>query len=384
MDPDRLAELLADQGVLTDPRWRAALHAVPRHLFVPAVAWARPDRLAGVGHRIDLARDPVRWWETVYSDAVIVIQIDDGAGDPALGEGQATSSVSAPGIVVVMGELLGVRPGDRVLEVGTGSGWTAALLAHLAGPGGGVLSLEVDPVLAARAIEHLAGLTGLTGLPEIRVEDAAVATLDPASYDRLHVACGVDEIPWSWVEALRIGGTGVVPWCPPFGIGNRLRFTRTGPEEAVGALHGPCGFMMMRSQRTELGRVSDFLHDWDLRETRPAGLHPQLLVCDPLGDWRGHGGDTAIAAMVPGVAYWLRDGDLLLYESHPGARENGSWALAHGGEVASVGPRDLWAEVTRAWLRWVELGRPARTDLRMTITPAGSRLWSGDPGTGSL
>jgi protein-L-isoaspartate(D-aspartate) O-methyltransferase len=381
VDPTRLADLLADQGLLTDPRWREALLAVPRHLFVPVRAWARPDRLDLDGFRIDLSEDPDSWWEAVYSDAVIVLQVEDGAGDPAAGIGQATSSVSAPGIVVVMGELLDVQEGDQVLEVGTGSGWTAALLAHLAGPAGGVLSLEIDPALAATATENLAAVRNR---PEVRAEDAAVADLGTSSYDRLHVACGVDEIPWSWVEALRIGGVGVVPWCPPFGIGNQLRFTRTGPCEAVGRLHGPCGFMMMRSQRTELGRASDFLHDWDTKRIVRAEHDPRSLVADPGEDWRAYGGDVAIAAMVPGVGYLLRGEELLLYESFPGAHRSGSWALVRRGKVATVGPRDLWAEVTEAWQRWVDLGRPPRTEIGMTITPAGRRFWSCDPGTGSF
>jgi protein-L-isoaspartate(D-aspartate) O-methyltransferase len=381
VDPIRLADLLADQGSLTDPRWREALLAVPRHLFVPDRAWARPDRLDSEGFRLDLAADPDLWWATVYSDAVIVLQIEDGAGDPAAGIGQATSSVSAPGIVVVMGELLDVQEGDRVLEIGTGSGWTAALLAHLAGPAGGVVSLEIDPALAATAAENLAAVRNR---PEVRAEDAAVADLGASSYDRLHVACGIDGLPWSWVEALRIGGVGVVPWCPPFGVGNRLRFVRTGPREAVGRLHGPCGFMMMRSQRTELGRASDFLHDWDDKRIVRTELDPRSLVADPRADWRDYGGDAAIAAMVPGVGYLLLGDELLLYESFPGARESGSWALARRGRVAVYGPRDLFAEVTRAWQRWVDLGRPARTELRVTFTPAGRRLWYGDPGTGSF
>jgi protein-L-isoaspartate O-methyltransferase len=381
MNPIRLADLLADQGALTDPRWREALLAVPRHLFVPDRAWARPDRMDTAGFPIDRMEDPDSWWGAVYSDTVIVLQVEDGAGDPAAGIGQATSSLSAPGIVVVMGELLDVQEGDRILEVGTGSGWTAALLAYLAGPAGGVLSLEIDPVLAATATENL---TAVRHRPEVRAEDAAVADLGASSYDRLHVACGIDEIPWSWVEALRIGGVGVVPWCPPFGIGNQLRFTRTGPREAVGRLHGTCGFMMMRSQRTELGRASDFLHGWDDKRIARAEYDPSSLVADPREDWRSYGGDAAIAAMVPGVGYLVNGDELLLYESFPGARESGSWALARRGRVAGYGPRDLWAEVTRAWQRWVDLGRPSRTELGMTITPEGRRLWSGDPGTGSF
>src|SRR5207248_1776285 len=101
---------------------------VPRHLFVPSVAWAVSERPGVGGWRIDAAKDPEGWLEAVYSDSSIIIQVDDGAGDPASGQGRATSSVSSPGSVIAFLELLGPRPNDRVLEIGTGSGWTAALL----------------------------------------------------------------------------------------------------------------------------------------------------------------------------------------------------------------------------------------------------------------
>ncbi len=129
----RLADDLQRRGLLTDPRWREALRAVPRHLFIPQAGWAACDQAGGGGRRIDIAEDPAGWWDAVYSDSSIVIQADDGAGDPASGQGQATSSVSAPGVVIEFLELLGVRPHDRILEIGTGSGWTAALLCHVCG-----------------------------------------------------------------------------------------------------------------------------------------------------------------------------------------------------------------------------------------------------------
>ncbi|WP_460367899.1 protein-L-isoaspartate O-methyltransferase family protein, partial [Actinocorallia lasiicapitis] len=136
-----------------DDRWRAALLAVERHRFVPDQAWARLDVGASAGFRIDRAADPVGWLETAYADAVIITQADDGAGDPSLGRGEATSSLSAPGIVTAFARLL--DPRGRILEIGTGSGWTAGLLSAL---GCDVVSLEIDPALAARAVANLAFL----------------------------------------------------------------------------------------------------------------------------------------------------------------------------------------------------------------------------------
>jgi protein-L-isoaspartate O-methyltransferase len=180
---DGLADLLADQGWLTDPRWRNALHAVPRHLFVPPAGWATLDNDGVPGYSIDAVADPQTWWKTVYSDASIVTQVDDGAGDPATGEGWFTSSVSAPAVVVMFGELLSVRPGNRVLEVGTGSGWTASIMAHLAGPHGQVTSVEVDAALSERADTNIKA-AALTGGAEITLVVGDAATLNPGELRR--------------------------------------------------------------------------------------------------------------------------------------------------------------------------------------------------------
>ena len=119
----RLRETLVAQlergGVLRSPSVAAAMRAVPRHLFLPMV---RADE--------------------TYADQAIALKVD---GDEIL------SSISQPSMIVQMLELLEVRPGDRILEVGTGSGYNAALLSHLAGPTGSVTSVEIDLEMYHRA-----------------------------------------------------------------------------------------------------------------------------------------------------------------------------------------------------------------------------------------
>jgi hypothetical protein len=106
-----LADALREQGHLSDPRWLAAVAAVPRHLFVPAQAWAQP---AGEqAHAIDSAADPAEWMRQVYSPGTAVItQLDDGQAPVASGEGVPTSSLSDPAIVADFLELLAVRDGN--------------------------------------------------------------------------------------------------------------------------------------------------------------------------------------------------------------------------------------------------------------------------------
>ncbi len=129
--------------------------------------------------------------------------------DEALPLGEGTATISQPRVVAIMLALLDVRPGHRVLDVGTGSGWHAALLAQL---GGRVWSVERDPVLAARAAPRLApaGVTVVIG-------DGSRGLPDAAPYDRVNVAASAaGDVPPALLEQLAPGGRIVVP------VGERL------------------------------------------------------------------------------------------------------------------------------------------------------------------
>ncbi|MEU7749335.1 hypothetical protein [Nonomuraea sp. NPDC049158] len=106
---------------------------------------------------IDRDTDPDAWWSAVYSAEPIVTQLDDGATAIGQGDGGYTSSSSAPGTVANFLELLNPAPGQRILEVGTGTGWSAALLCHLLGEHGSLTSIEVDAAIAEQAAKNLGG-----------------------------------------------------------------------------------------------------------------------------------------------------------------------------------------------------------------------------------
>src|SRR5258708_16896429 len=202
-----LASQLAASGCLTDRRWRHVLHTVPRHFFAPRRATAVPGSCDSPPERvIDLDADPAGWWDAVYSDMAIITQRDDGTRDPAGGEGLATCSLSAPGVVVSFLELLDLCPGQRVLEVGTGTGWTAALLAAFTGEQN-VTSVEIDPALIATAGANLR----CAGQAPRLVHGDGVVGLPDEVFDRVHVTCGVSAIPYAWVEQLALGGVAVLP-----------------------------------------------------------------------------------------------------------------------------------------------------------------------------
>lgn len=120
------------------------------------------------------------------------------------------STCSQPTTVRAMLELLDVRPGHRVLDVGSGSGWTTAILAHLVGPDGWVHGTELVEPLVTDAAERLRrdGLTNAT----VRVADPDVLG-DPgrAPYDRILVSAETDTLPRALVEQLADGGRLVLP-----------------------------------------------------------------------------------------------------------------------------------------------------------------------------
>lgn len=356
-----------------DPRWRQALRAVPRHLFIPRSGWA-----AGPGGRsraIDQDADAPGWWDAVYANEAITVQSDDGAADPAAGTGTPTAAASQPDLVLTFLDLLDVQDGDRVLEIGTGTGWTAALLSWRVGAGS-VTSVEIDPAVAALARGNL---TAAGYAPHLVTGDGAVGWPDRAPYDRVHVTCGVETIPAAWIEQTRPGGRIVLPWMPGGPLGYQLHLDVLGNGTATGRCHDQVSYMMLRAQRRE--RVWNPHHpDQAVRGT--TRLDPRAVAR------AGPAAELLIVTQVPGIGWFaVPDSDgsfaLLLYEV---GRPGGSWAECdytpgcRDFEVTQSGPRRLWDEVSASYLRWLSLGRPTLDRFGLTVSSAGLRVWLDRPG----
>lgn len=149
----------------------------------------------------------------------------------------AGQTISQPWMVARMTELLAPRPGDRVLELGTGSGYQAAILAWL---GADVVSLERHPELADQARERIATLE-LPGRVEVRVADGSLGDPDGAPYDGIIVTAAAPAIPVELRVQLADGGRLVIPVGPR----NRQILTlavRHG-NDWVETAHGACVFV---------------------------------------------------------------------------------------------------------------------------------------------
>lgn len=172
----RLVGELERLGALRSTNVRAAFLDVPRELFV--ADFARAEGL-----------------EAVYANRVIVTKTDP--------HGVPISSSSEPQVMAAMLEALELREGLRVLEVGAGSGYNAALLKALVGPRGRVVSVDLDPQLASGARRALRA----AGYPvRVVTGDGHDGYAPGAPYDRIVATASTADVPRAWLDQLAEGG----------------------------------------------------------------------------------------------------------------------------------------------------------------------------------
>lgn len=169
-----------------------ALRKVPRHWFIPSLGLALDDQGGAVP--IDRDVDPSGWWDAVYSGSPIATLLPHEHGGTTY-----TCVNPAPSTVVDLLELLDPHPGQRILEIGTGSGWLTALLCRLTGEAGSVTSVEEDHAVAEVAARNLAA-AGIR--PRLIIGERAKGCPERGPYDRV-LALSTD--PGSWIGQARPG-----------------------------------------------------------------------------------------------------------------------------------------------------------------------------------
>ena len=189
-----LGRYLVEKGSLIAD-WAPAFAAVPRTDFLPEVMWPH-DRETGKATAVSRSDDPDAWYAYAGSNVPIVTQWDDGQHEGSEPGRAFTSSSSMPSLVFSMLADLDVHSGHRVLEIGAGTGWNAALLAHRVGAEN-VVSVEVDPDVARSAREALCGAG--YGAVEVVTGDGLRGYPPRAPYDRVTATCGLRAglFPWS-------------------------------------------------------------------------------------------------------------------------------------------------------------------------------------------
>lgn len=240
-----------ERGHFHDRPWlREAFLQVPREHFVPDRVWSDVPGEDGRCPVLDRARQPGRWLKAVYRPltalgtqaAAGTVRVEDGPTDAPF-----TSSISCPAVVVDMLHHLDPQPGERVLEIGTGTGYSAALLACRVGAGN-VVTVEIDAEVAAVAESNLVGL-GIA--VQVVVGDGEKGWPEGAPWDRIISTAAVREIPGAWLEQLRPGGVLLTPLDTPFGCDGLARLVGDGRGGAQGTLVGGVSFMKVRGQRDQ-------------------------------------------------------------------------------------------------------------------------------------
>ncbi|MBF6052820.1 methyltransferase [Streptomyces eurocidicus] len=370
-DRRALADRLQEQGELAHPAWRAAVEAVPRELFLrPGVFLPTDDgRWQPV---TPLTTKPEQWVGIAYSDQSLVTQLDghltaDQADGPVAGF--PTSSSTVPATVVAMLEALEVEDGQKALEIGTGTGYSTALMCHRLGEDA-VTSIEVDPGVAARADAALEAAGQSTWTV---TGDGLLGHPSRAPYDRIIATCAVRRVPYTWVRQTRPGGS-ILATVGSWSYGTGLARLTVSPDgTAEGRIIGRSSFMPARAQAPV-----PLSGDLSARAAYADSERKATITPGALDDWMP-AFLTQLAA--PGTQL-LRavtgDGDETVYlfdterESFAALSPDGS-----GWKVRQGGPVRLWDAVEAAVEAWDEAGRPDISTVRLHVTDRSHTYWIG-------
>jgi len=406
-----LTRSISAAAPIRDRRWLAAVEQVPRHLFVPRwyersptgwvaagiappaapdpaaaaaagddaaatdptggsairqAAGAEPERAAGKPASVDSGSAAVgagagavteAGLAGAYRDeALVTALLPDGHGGLA-----AVSSSTQPSLMVGMLDALDLGNHPRVLEIGTGTGYNAALMCHVLGDAA-VHSVDVDPALVDTA---RARLDSLGHHPLLAVGDGRAGLPGHAPYDRIIATCAFPEVPWAWAAQLVAGGLLLVDVKVGLLAGNLALLRRT-PDRLEGRfLPAWAGFMAVRDRdRPPVWQEADPPVGPTEGETETA-LDPHPLAASvpwflaqigppPVVTFRRFGPDLAGARFVAADGAWCA-------VSPPDTRGRRS--------VTWGGPRCLWDDVERAHALWRAHRRPSWDRIGLTVTP---------------
>lgn len=369
---------LSTAGVLKRG-WLDAYTQVPREAFLPDLMWPF-DLTKGTTVHASRAEDVVAWRGYANAEVPIVTQWDDGDHEGSEPGRLATSSASMPSVVFRMLDALTVDDYCRVLEIGTGTGWNAALLAHKVGEEN-VVSVEVDEAVAVRA---RGALSHFFGAPvEVIHGDGCAGAPAHGPFDRVIATCGVRELPYSWVRQTRPGGIIVAPWGTDFTSADGIVRLTVDPEgdRASGRFTGPAEFMKLRSQRSAP-------IDHEAYAPGPPTSAPTL---EPGPAPAALASGDRFSALTFALGLRVRDCTYVAAEKRNGAQphwfyslNDRSWACAliHDGRETRIwqhGPRHLWDEVRAAHTWWTTEGHPDWPRFGLTVSGAGQRVWLDEP-----
>jgi protein-L-isoaspartate(D-aspartate) O-methyltransferase len=346
---ERLVATLRERGALHDAAVERAFLTVPREIFLPGLSL-----------------------DVVYRDEAILTKVEDGIG---------VSSSSQPAMMALMLEQLLLFAGARVLEIGAGTGYNAAILREVVGDHGEVITLDIDAEVAGWAAERLeaAGYDDVS----VRCVDGADGWPERAPFDRIELTVGADDISPAWHEQLVEAGILVIPlWVRTGQIS--VAFQRRG-DSFVSRSVQPCGFIALRGRMAAEPSLVDIGDGVVAAIGDPDEVSEvRALLRRPLSSsrWDGHLWD--------GFSFFAGLWDLPIFSMWAGNSENafirgGGFALldpqSHGlalvatpsGDVSpcllAYGNTSAADTLRSAFERWDVLGRPDVGDLQLIAHP---------------
>ena len=355
----RLVKQLTSAGSLHSATWIDAFTAVPRHVFVPA--FFRELSQLGNFSRIDGGNPRAHsdWLRAVYSNDVLLTQID--------GAGTATSSSTSPGLMALMLEALDIDDRMSVLEIGTGTGYNAALLCRRLGSEF-VTSIDIDQGLVEVARQRLAS-AGYS--PRLAAADGMTGYPPNAPYQRIIATTAVPRIPSAWITQSTQDGRILANLHRELGGGALALLTTSGDHATGRFLPHYGGFMPVRT--SHLPAAISLMRA--ARSTRHQQRETQIT-----GQVLDNPAFAFFAALVVPAQR---------IEFEPDGQPGEFWLLGADGSSARQtidprgtpvvyqhGPRLLWDILEAAHQDWTAAGSPPRQDFGLTVAATGTHtLW---------
>ena len=345
---DHFVSMLKANQCLKSARLEHAVRAAPRQWFVDRMhTHSKYRRFINV----NTSRPTRHQLERIYSDEPLLIRRDP------------PSSTSQPSLVINMLEALDIRPGARVLEIGAGTGWNAALMAHLVESSGSVVSIDNQPDVARNARRHIKR----AGLKNVRIVtgDGANGYPKAALYDRLITTVSCPDVFPAWLQQLKPSGIAVITlsdfpgesWC----LMLKLRKTKT---HLIGEVVNLTGFMLFTGKHG----------------SPPTSGQAQQRLDEHAGaKVRKH---RAVWAILPGQGDIMMQRDLAFFAHLEGLRveslgnrfvlsapDHRGLCVLDNAHIAVIDGTECYRMYEKIQDRWLHLGAPKRLQYRVEVWP---------------
>ncbi len=355
-----LLEEMREQDIEFDDRILSAFESVERHRFTP-VLWTMDEESSElVKNKIDPEDPPGELIGEIYQDSPLVIESD---GEDVI------STSSQPTVMAFMIDAVSLKEGMKVLEVGSGSGYNAAILSEITGSDENVFTLEIREETASRAQNNLRG-NGYSGVTLLE-EDGGFGYKDGSPYDAVIVTCSSSTITKNWIEQLKVGGKLCAPLATR-GMETLVDLEKVSDTKLRGQATLYVRFLrftglstslshkyILSSERSSLTKliekhseIDEELTDKICSEERKERMDFEFFMAitspQAICYYRTENGENIRA-----YGIWDRDW------------QEGGFALISEGEVISYGNPEVRERLDETYNSWKSLGKPALEDYSM-------------------